>query len=286
MLPLGSVSDQSRSMTDERKTTKMSTPASLLTDAQPAAENISEKSHGGGPNTKAGKAASSQNAITHGLFAIRDFIRPDENEIYANFAQALHAELAPAGMLELNLADEIRRAMWRLRRCGQIEENFSGPVVNPNNEDPMQHEATAHLQQSVDRARSLSHRLLHRCTAELRKLQTERQYRNEYFDEGSNVSKLGLCDLRAVQKNIDSQHVREFHHLKREEEAAVDAMLAAPCAPLSRPTPEPPSSFCTGAPSSIPPQSQTPRNAPCPCGSGEKHKRCCGKNAPAVLHAA
>jgi hypothetical protein len=26
----------------------------------------------------------------------------------------------------------------------------------------------------------------------------------------------------------------------------------------------------------------TPRNAPCTCGSGEKYKRCCGKNAPPV----
>ncbi|MDO9542425.1 MAG: SEC-C metal-binding domain-containing protein, partial [Kiritimatiellia bacterium] len=24
------------------------------------------------------------------------------------------------------------------------------------------------------------------------------------------------------------------------------------------------------------PKSQTPRNAPCPCGSGKKYKRCCG----------
>lgn len=28
---------------------------------------------------------------------------------------------------------------------------------------------------------------------------------------------------------------------------------------------------------------QTPRNALCPCGSGNKYKRCCGKNAPPVL---
>lgn len=28
----------------------------------------------------------------------------------------------------------------------------------------------------------------------------------------------------------------------------------------------------------------TPRNAPCPCGSGAKYKRCCGAQAPAVLH--
>ncbi len=29
-----------------------------------------------------------------------------------------------------------------------------------------------------------------------------------------------------------------------------------------------------------------PRNAPCPCASGEKYKRCCGRNAPPVLHLA
>jgi len=30
---------------------------------------------------------------------------------------------------------------------------------------------------------------------------------------------------------------------------------------------------------------RTPRNAPCPCGSGQKYKRCCGRHAPAVLSA-
>jgi len=31
---------------------------------------------------------------------------------------------------------------------------------------------------------------------------------------------------------------------------------------------------------------QMPRNAPCPCGSGAKYKRCCGKDAPPVLNRA
>ncbi|MBU4286455.1 MAG: SEC-C domain-containing protein, partial [Verrucomicrobia bacterium] len=26
------------------------------------------------------------------------------------------------------------------------------------------------------------------------------------------------------------------------------------------------------------PKSQTPRNAPCPCGSGKKYKHCCGSS--------
>ncbi|MBL8173591.1 MAG: SEC-C domain-containing protein [Bryobacterales bacterium] len=33
-------------------------------------------------------------------------------------------------------------------------------------------------------------------------------------------------------------------------------------------------------------QPQTPRNAPCPCGSKQKFKRCCGRNAPPVLNRA
>jgi hypothetical protein len=223
----------------------MSTSPCLLNDTP---EPAPEKSHGGGPRTEAGKAASSQNAITFGLFATRDFIRADEQSTYTEFAQALHADLAPVGMLELNLADEIRRAMWRLRRCGQIEESFCGPT-----EDPMQQEATARLQLSVDRARSLAHRLLHKCTAELRKLQTERQYRNEYFDEGTDISHLGVCDFRTVQKNIHSQKVREFRRQKLADDAAINALLAAPYPPkFPTPTPAPQSSFCNGAPGTIP----------------------------------
>jgi len=207
-----------------------------------------EKNHGGGPNTEAGKAASSQNAITFGLFAARDFIRPDEQHTYTEFARSIEESLAPVGPLELNLVDEIRRAMWRLRRCGQIEENFSDLP-----DDPMEQEASARLQLTVDRARSLSHRLLHKCTAELRKLQTERQYRNEYFDAGTDVSLLGLCDLHAVQKKVDKQRVAEFRRQKLADDAAINAMLAAPYPPRWPATaPEPKSSFCTGVPNSLP----------------------------------
>jgi uncharacterized protein YecA (UPF0149 family) len=35
-----------------------------------------------------------------------------------------------------------------------------------------------------------------------------------------------------------------------------------------------------------PPTNQTARNAPCPCNSGEKYKRCCGRTAPPLRQAA
>ena len=35
---------------------------------------------------------------------------------------------------------------------------------------------------------------------------------------------------------------------------------------------------------SEPPMVQVPRNAPCPCNSGEKYKRCCGRTAVGIIH--
>ena len=235
----------------------------MSTPAQP--------SPGGGPCTDAGRAISSQNAITHGLFATRDFIRPGEESIHAELVESLRAELAPNGPLELNLVHEIRRAMWRLRRCGQIEEDFTIAEIDGLIQDPMQLESTARLQLSVDRARTQAHRLLHKCTAELRKLQTERQFRNEFFEAGTDVSRLGLCDLSSIQNNIDRQLAAKYRRQSLEANAQIDAMMAMPIPPPAAQ----PSSFC-----------KTPRNAECPCKSGLKYKRCCGRNAPAMLHAA
>jgi uncharacterized protein YecA (UPF0149 family) len=42
-------------------------------------------------------------------------------------------------------------------------------------------------------------------------------------------------------------------------------------------------SFCKPA-ASAPKPAPIGRNTPCPCSSGAKYKRCCGKNAAALLH--
>ncbi len=216
--------------------------------AQITANTINAQSSTGA-RTEAGHAASSKNSTVQaqpdypslsappdrrqtetagqGLFAQRDFIRPGEEETYAKGKADLAAELAPSGTLECCLVDEIHRAMWRLRRCGQVEANLVIGLNNGNGYifDPMEaSNATAEkVQRSVDRARSQSHRLLHKCIAELRKLQIERQLR-----ESPKVESGSFC--------------------KTEKTAPATA-----------------------------------RNAPCPCNSGEKYKRCCGKNAPPIL---
>jgi hypothetical protein len=166
------------------------------------------------------------------LFGFHDFIRPGEQSLYAELDESVRHDLAPVGFLEHNLVDEIRRAMWRLRRCGLVEESLAAE----NSSDPMQHEANAKIQLTVDRARSQAHRLLHKCTAELRKLQTDRRYRSESFEAATDLSDSGLADWRGIRKGLDAKFRADYHREKFTGMAEIDAFLSTPI--------RPPSSFC------------------------------------------
>jgi len=238
-----------------------------------------------GPTSETGRAASSKNATKSGLFSNSDFVLPGEEPLYAELDEGLRADLVPEGYLEHHLVDEIRRVMWRLRRCGEVEAAMA-ITCSETLTDAMQNEATAPLQHSVDRARSQCHRLLNRCTAELRKLQTERQIRNETTEAGTDLSHLGLSDTRIVAKATIEQASAEFTQHKLDGLVAsagfntiVNRATAVPAESL-----ESLSFFTPFEPATK--RTQTPRNAQCPCNSGQKYKRCCGKNAPAVLQAA
>jgi len=193
------------------------------TPAQLAANAINAQSSTG-PRTEAGLSASSKNATTNGFYAAHDFIRPGEEPLYEELDAALAKDLAPIGMLECNLVDEIRRAMWRLRRCGLVEESFATLGGHADTPDPMQVESQARLQISVDRARSQAHRLLHNCTAELRKLQTERMYRNEAFVAGTDLSKFGVCDWASIEARLIRVNAATDRSRTLELKAKLDAL--------------------------------------------------------------
>ncbi len=201
------------------------------------------------------KARSSRNSLKHGLFTAHDFIRDAEEEEYADTLTSLMSQLSPDGTLEDTFATEIMGATWRLRRCRLVEEAFSS--IEDLDFDPMMDERTEKQQRSVDRARAQSHLILRRSIAELGKLQTERH----------------RCPAAETPEPV--RYTRE--ELKAIAKADVDAILAERalssfCKPGETlpPSLKPVTSFCK-------PASQTPRNALCPCGSGDKFKRCCGK---------
>ncbi len=146
----------------------------MSTEAQIAA-NRRNADASTGPRTVEGKARVSRNATTFGLYSAGDVVRPDQESLYQAFCEDFQNELAPQGAMETTLAAEIIHAAWRLRRCAEAES-----TLEPQSGlDPMLDPATAAAQNSIDRARAQALRHLHRATAELRRLQKERQIRTK-----------------------------------------------------------------------------------------------------------
>ena len=194
--------------------------------------NHANAQHSTGPRTEQGKAATAKNATKSGLFSTRDFVLPHEQPVWIALDESIRAELHPSGPIEEALTAEIRSALWRLRRCGEVEsESECAP-------DPA-------AQQSIDRARAQFNRLLHRSLAELRTLQTQRQLRREYFDGRLSTTAPGLCDWRTVYRGlIDKSNaiLRESKVLRHREDEVLDHY------------------FAPSAPPQFTKQTQTPRN--------------------------
>jgi len=239
-----------------------------------------------GPRSDEGKAKSSRNAIRTGLYAARDFIRAGEEEEYAQSLIRMMDELTPDGELEQTFATEIMGATWRLRRCRLVEEAFG--MVDDLDFDPMMDERTEKQQKSVDRARAQSHLILRRSIAELAKLQKARflcdqsQNNSQPAPGPAPASTSTPAGFDALMALADKQLAQRYR-----ESGLSSFCNPAPGAPAED------SSFCKTAAqpvaqpkTTVPAPKLTPRNAPCPCGSGQKHKRCCGKDAPPVLNRA
>jgi hypothetical protein len=89
-----------------------------------------------GPKTAEGKAAVSQNAVKHGLFA-ESVVTGETEAEYAAFRGELLAELDPRGVVELLLAERVVSLWWRLIRAERmqnqvIEDMIEDQVTNPS----------------------------------------------------------------------------------------------------------------------------------------------------------
>jgi hypothetical protein len=243
----------------------------MATEAQAAANRRNAQSSTG-PRTKAGQSRASRNALTFGIYSAGDFVRPEDSDVYPLFCESFQKSLRPKGALEQTLAAEIIHTAWRLRRCSAIEsETENDPLLDP---------ANTPTQRTVDRARSEAQRQMLRATAELRRLQTDRQLRVECLSPDFDQTKLGgLASMKDMQSTLAIKQ-----RLDGGDTMAQIIRATAPPPMIPQPGPEIAVTKRTQyAPSEPAP---IPRGAPCPCGSGQKYKRCCGQSAPAVLQTA
>jgi hypothetical protein len=227
-----------------------------------------------GPRTEDGKARSSRNATKHGFYAERNYILPNEEDEFAQQHTALMIELSPEGVLEEVLASEIMTAAWRLRRCGIVEAKFADAP-----------EADEKTQRAVDRARAHSHNIIHRSSAELRRLQTERAIRAQL---GTTTATPGLADTLAIHRALNSAPAIEDAPESEPANAkpgepitmkTLEALMAQADKQLCAQVRDGMSSFRKSPNSTVVVSPKTGRNERCPCGSGLKFKRCCGNSA-------
>src|SRR5579884_1498055 len=107
------------------------------------------------------------------------------------------------------------------------------------------------LQASIDRARAAAQRTFHRSLKELRRLQTETLHPVEA------AIKQAMAMDAALKKDLDERQRQVMQN------ADVNSAKQTQTEPVKT--------------------ALIPRSAPCPCRSGQKYKRCCGKTAPPVL---
>jgi hypothetical protein len=89
-----------------------------------------------GPKTDEGKAAVSQNAVKHGLFA--ESVITGENEAdYEAFHDEMLAELAPVGAVESALAERVVNLWWRLRRAERMQNQAIDEMIEHQIDNPL-----------------------------------------------------------------------------------------------------------------------------------------------------
>jgi len=98
----------------------MSAAASAVLDR--ATINRANSQHSTGPRTEAGKARSSQNATTHGLFAQSVVLAPEDEAAYQQLCQKFFDEYKPANVTEATLVQQLADTSWRLNRILQLED--------------------------------------------------------------------------------------------------------------------------------------------------------------------
>ena len=237
----------------------------MLTDAKLNANRAKAQSSTG-PRTPEGKAKVALNSATHGLFSSRDLVLPDEQAEYDQLRADLEAELCPATALERTHAAEILHAAWRLRRCALAEAGLTTDSTLQSGLDP------------IDRARAHARNNLRRATEDLSRLQTERQLRAELNPE-SDPETQGLVSRQNIARALAQDARRQLSLRKLKGDEGFDSVLRRAAQQIADEKNSAPITKQTHAPNQ-----PIARNAPCPCRSGDKYKRCCGRQAPGQIN--
>ena len=214
-----------------------------------------------GPLSETGKANSSRNNLRHGFRSQTVLLPGDDPEAYAALLADLTEYFAPTELIETRFVREMTDADWRLRR---VREHLESAIARQ-----MAKIAAAQPDVSALELQSIAIETLSETgTSYATWLRYETKFERQ-FD-------------RAFKDWSRYQELRRNAHLK-EANISMKKVFSARC-PDEDTTESASNMQTTPAPASeLASNVQIARNAACPCRSGEKYKRCCGRSAPAVL---
>src|SRR3981081_615943 len=149
----------------------------MSTRAQRRASRLNaEKSTGA--RTPQGKAASSLNAVRHGLCSQQAVLPGEDAEALDDLSREFHKSIRPVGPQELYCVEKMILAYWRMRRIGRMEaEIFQAPADDDKTPNPT---ATREKRLALlIRYETSLQRIYDRSHAEVRNLQAMRGNTNE-----------------------------------------------------------------------------------------------------------
>jgi hypothetical protein len=141
--------------------------------------------HSTGPRSEAGKAVSSQNATTHGLFTASFAVAPEDRSEFDLLLQLQRDELQPQGINEELIFANLVQAAWKTDLLRRLE----AKALAEQNE--------ANLDR-YSRYAARFERAYYRALNELRKLQTERALRQAASQPAEDTPP--LADAAKVKK--------------------------------------------------------------------------------------
>jgi hypothetical protein len=83
--------------------------------------NIANAQNSSGPRTETGKAASSQNALKHGLTAQTVLLPGEDEAAYGQLCEGMFHDFTPDAATEKELIQLLCDTQWRLHRCSRLE---------------------------------------------------------------------------------------------------------------------------------------------------------------------
>ncbi len=192
----------------------------------------------------------------------------EATQAYSQHVEQWQTELHPNGALECYFAAEIVRAAWRIQ---------SYAIFDTPDMPEQSRAAWLHYRNQTNAG-------IRRNLEELRRIQSDR-----YLQTHLGILLPGVASLKLVLPALKLPKQHEETKMQPENPTATDisrseAVLHAQIQDEERrqlaefrkhnPDPAPEPEFPVPAP--ITPKPAAPRNAPCPCNSGQKYKRCCG----------